>query len=479
MVIERLTAADELMLWPDERWPQDIGALVILEGANLLDRDGRFRIEFVREVVARRLHLAPRFRQLLLVPPNGLGGPLWVDAPSIDLAAHVGVVPLLPPGDEAQLLHAVEQLRLRRLSRARPLWDMWFLNGLPKRRVGLFVRMHHSIADGIAGVAAIAAFLDADPDAIPVPAPPWAPAPSPTATELRADHRQQRTRKGRQWLSTLAHPIANARRLLAAWPAVRELFPETQTAATSLDRVVGANRRLALVRGDLDRVKDVAHAHGAKVNDVLLTAIAGGLRELLRSRGELVDIVFPVYVPITLRQGQFERARGNQISDMAVPLPLGVSDPVRRLKLIATETARRKAMSHPSLGLLPHRGIAGRVFLKLLDRHRVNVTTADIPGPDSPLYFAGARLLEVFPLLPLVATVSLGVGAMSYAGAFNIAAVADGDTYPDLDVFVKGLRDDLRALAGEPIAFSRVEAPKPNAVTTPRLMVGVGSGSEE
>ena len=140
MPMERLTAEDQVMLWPDEIWPQDIGALAVLDGSSLLDADGRFRIEAVREAVAARLHLVPRFRQLLYVPPRRLGGPLWVDAATFDLGDHIAELPLPAPGDEAQLLRAVEQLRRRRLDRSRPLWEMWFLTGLPDRRVGLFVR---------------------------------------------------------------------------------------------------------------------------------------------------------------------------------------------------------------------------------------------------------------------------------------------------------------------------------------------------
>jgi diacylglycerol O-acyltransferase len=148
MLMERLTAEDQLMLWPDEIWPQDIGALAVLDGSSLLDTNGRFRIEAVREVVAGRLHLVPRFRQLLYVPPRRLGGPLWVDAPNFDLDNHIAELRLSPPGDEAKLLLATEQLRQRRLARSRPLWQMWFLTGLADRRLGLFVRMHHAIAEG-------------------------------------------------------------------------------------------------------------------------------------------------------------------------------------------------------------------------------------------------------------------------------------------------------------------------------------------
>ena len=188
--MERLSANDLFTLWWDDfGWPGDIGALAILDGTSLLDRDGRFRIEAVRRVIESRLHLLPRFRQLLVRPRRGLGWPLWVDAPSFELADHVGVVSLPAPGDQAQLLVACERLRRRRPDPARPRWEAWFLPGLAQGRVGLFLRMHHAVADGVAGVAAFGALLDLAADAPAPTAPRWAPAPVPSAAELFARQR--------------------------------------------------------------------------------------------------------------------------------------------------------------------------------------------------------------------------------------------------------------------------------------------------
>ena len=434
------------MLWPDDLWPQEIGALAVLDGGCLFDPSGRLRIEAVRQRIDARLHLVPRFRQLLHVPRRGLGRPLWVDAAAFDLSDHVQVLPIPGPGDETQLLRVTEELRCRRLDRSRPLWEMWFLPGLPDGRVGLFVKMHHAIADGIAGVAAIGAFLDAVPDAPAGSRQPWTPAPFPPARALFADNVQRHVDGLGRALSTLAHPGFGLRQVRTAWPAVRDLLAEQPPPATSLDRVVGPDRSLAVVRSHLDLVKEVAHRHDAKVNDVLLAATAGGLRELFRSRGEPLDILMPVYVPVTLRQGSRARARGNMIGQMVVPLPLGVSDPGRRLEQIAAETSTRKAESHPSLGVLLRSRIARRALLKVLDRRPVSVTTADVPGPPLPVYLAGARLLEVFPVIPLISRVSLGVGALSYADQFTIMAVADPDACPDLDTFATGVHGALRAL---------------------------------
>ena len=176
------------------------------DGSRLLDTDGRFRIEAIREAVAARLHLVPRFRQLLYVPPRRLGVPLWVDAANFELSDHIAELRLPRLGDEAEFLLAIEQLRRRRLDRSRPLWQMWFLTGLPNGRVGLFVRMYDAIADGMAGVATITRFLDPSANAVPASKRAWIPAPVPTEAELFQDTRRQRRKQLRRGLSSLTPP---------------------------------------------------------------------------------------------------------------------------------------------------------------------------------------------------------------------------------------------------------------------------------
>ena len=448
MPIDRLTAEDQLMLRGDEIWPQDIGALAILDGRNLLDPTGRFRIEAAREAIEARLHLVPRFRQLIYRPRRGLGGPVWVDAPRFDLAEHVRVLPLVALASEAELLLATERLRRRRLDPSRPLWEMWFMPGLADGRIGLFVRMHHAIADGMAAMTTVGAFLDGVPDATVAPAKPWTPAPLPPPRDLLADNVLRHLKAIAAAVATVARPGRALRQVLAALPAMRELLAEEPAPKTSLDRVIGPDRTLALVRSSIELVKEIAHAHDATVNDVLLAVTAGGLRGLLRGRGERIeDLSVRIYVPISLRRGQRGALEGNLISQMVVPLPLGVSDPGLRLRQIAAETANRKTRSRTSLGTLFGSPVASRLMLKAIIRQRVNVESADLPGPERPLYFAGARMLEVFPLLNLIGNVVLGVGALSYAGTFNIGIVADQDAYPDIDVFAASVRDELGALA--------------------------------
>jgi diacylglycerol O-acyltransferase / wax synthase len=457
MAIERLTAGDEMTLWPDEIWPQDIGVLAVLAGGGLVDASGSVRLDAVRQAVAARLHLVPRLRQVLCVPPWPLGRPVWIDAPAFDIDDHVRVAPLPAPGDEAQLLRAIEGICGQRLNRARPLWEMWFLPGLPGGQVGWLIRLHHVMADGMAAMAMMSAFLDPAPVATAGPAPAWTPAPAPTSADLLADRIRGGVRRVRASAS-LGHPVARARRLRAAWPGTRDLLAGRPFPATSLTRLAGPGRSIALARAELALAQRVAHNHGATVNDVLLAVTAGGLRDLLSSRGEPVDgAELGMYVPIALHEATGTHVRGNMIGQMVIALPIGDMDPRRRLARIAAQTAEKKARYQPPLGKVPHHGITGRLALSLISRQHVNVASADIAGPQQPLYFAGARLVEVFPLVQLLGTVSLAVGALSYAGQLAITALADRDGYPDLGVFADGVRHELGALAATALAAQELQ----------------------
>jgi WS/DGAT/MGAT family acyltransferase len=235
-----------------------------------------------------------------------------------------------------------------------------------------------------------------------------------------------------------------------AWPAWREVFTEQRAPQTSLNQPVGADRRLAIIGGRLDRTKQVAHLHQAKVNDVVLAAVAGGLGQLLAGRGEDVEgLVLRAMVPISLHHEQPRQARGNQPGWMMVPLPLGEPDPVRRLELIAAETAARTHQVRPEAGSGIFRFVAAqRAWYRRFPRQRsVNLVVTNVPGPPVPLYLAGARLLELFPVVPVMGNLTLVVAVLSYAGQLNLTAVADPDGCPDLEVFVQGVRSALEDLA--------------------------------
>ncbi|HEX6207810.1 MAG TPA: wax ester/triacylglycerol synthase family O-acyltransferase [Actinomycetota bacterium] len=449
-MMDRLGPQDLMMVWPEELgWSQDIGAIAILDGRGFAEEDGGFPIEAIREHVRGRLHLLPRFRQRLHRPPLGLGWPLWVDAPSIDLRRHVRMLPLEGPADEERLLATCERLRRRRLDRSRPLWELWFLPGLTGGRVGFYMRLHHAVADGVAGIAALGAFVDPVPDPPQTPQPTWRPRPTPTAMQLLADNVRWRLATLGRFFDKLAHPSRTLRAARRGWPAVREAFIEERAPRTSLNRRVGWDRRLDVIRVELDAVKRIAHAHGGKVNDVLLAAVAGGARALLLGRGERVEgLSLRAFVPVSLHGAETDGAGGNLDGAMMAPLPIGEKDPRRTLRRIAAETAERKRKPRPPGGTLFRNVPIQRAWLRYAPHQRVmNTYVANVPGPPVPLYFAGAPVLEAFPVVPLIGNVTIGVGALSYAGQFNLTVVADRDACPDLERFVVGARRTLDALA--------------------------------
>jgi diacylglycerol O-acyltransferase len=445
MRLERLTADDRIVLWTDAAWPQDVGVIAVLEGGPLLDQDDAVRLEEVRAALGRRLHVLPRLRQRLLTPPRGLGWPLWVDDPSFDVRNHVRESRVPAPGGDAELLSVVESIRRRRLDASLPLWEVWLLPGLAEGRVGLFLRLHHVVADGIAGLATVGALLD--PRAEDGEGHPWVPRPWPTSRQLLLDNLRRKVEAFAHAARSVLRPGRSWRSLRAAWPATRELLGGAPGPSTSLDGVIGQDRALAVARASLGDVSAVARAHGATVNDVLLAMIAGGLRSLLSGRGEDVEgVELPVYVPMSLRRGREEGPAGNDISQIVVRLPIGLPDPEVRLRQIASAMTERKAVDRPSLGTTFRSRVLSRYLLKLIIRQRVNVASADLIGPSGPLRLAGAEVLEMDPLINLMGNVTLGAGALSYAGRFDVLAVADAAIHPDVDVFAAGAGAELHAL---------------------------------
>ena len=229
MAIDRLTAEDRLMLAVSEAWPQDIGALALLDGGCLFDSTGTFRIPAVRDAIRCRLHLVPQFRQVIDVPARGLGGPHWVDARAFEISEHVRVLPLRAPAGEAELLSATEQLRRQRLDPSHPaVGDV--VPDRPPGWAGGPVREdppcdrgrpcgHGDASDGS---------LDPAPDARVEAAPPWTPRRPPSARELLADNLRGASPVLPGALSMLGRPRTVLGRARDAWPAARELLAESR-----------------------------------------------------------------------------------------------------------------------------------------------------------------------------------------------------------------------------------------------------------
>jgi WS/DGAT/MGAT family acyltransferase len=308
--------------------------------------------------------------------------------------------------------------------------------------------MHHAIADGIAGVATLSAFVDTVPDPPETAASPWAPALAPTRHDLFEDNLRRRREQAEHALAAVAHPAATLRRIRQGLPAMRELFAEGSAPRTSVNHRIGSERRLAIIRSRLEVAKKIAHAHNAKVNDVLLTAVARGYRALLQSRGEAVDdLVLRAFVPVSLHQEPPGQAQGNIDAAMVVPLPIGEPDESSLLERVAAETAERKAKARPSGGAIFRSIAIQRAFLAYTPYQRMmNAYVADVPGPPVPLYFAGAAIRELFPRVPILGNMSIGVGALSYEDQFNITVVADRQQSSDLEIFNDGVGRALEAL---------------------------------
>lgn len=445
---DRLAPPDLALLWPEDHgWPQDIGLIAILEASALGAGDVGADEERLLRHLGERLPLLPeRFAKLLVRPPFGLGLPYWVDAPVMDVRRHLGVVVLDPPGDEDQLLATCERLRRERFADGAPLWRLTLLTGLADGRSALFLNAHHCLVDGASGIAALAAFVHEVPVAEVRGRTPMRP---PTSLELFIDAAARHLVTCRRVLRLLADVPEVRRRIAANRNMLRHLRDSGAVAMTSVNSALGSGRRMAVVRGELEEYRQIGRTFGATVNDALLAVVAGGFRDLLAARDELADaMVFRVVVPVSLHATS-DGATGNNDGGMLLPLPVDEPDAAARLALIARASAERKrsgVMPGATSGLF-RVPLLQRLMIRLAARQRMsNGYVANVRGPSIALSFAGARIERVFPVVPLLGNTTIGVGALSYDGQFNITAVVDEDACPDLDIFMAGMRSARAAL---------------------------------
>jgi WS/DGAT/MGAT family acyltransferase len=451
-VHDRLSALDASFLHLERpETPMHTGALAVFEGAPLFDARGRFRLADVRALVESRLHLIPRFRKRVMAVPLEAASPVWVDDDRFDVSAHVRLARVPAPGARAQLLDAFERIQMRLLDRRRPLWELWFLDGLEGGEVGLVMKAHHALVDGVSGVDVALTILDLTPEPVRLDAPAWRPRPAPSPGRLLIDSIRERVREpGRPMPRTDA--LRSLGGVAAAATAV-DVEPRT-----SLNDAVGTARRFGLVRVPLDDVQTVRRSLGGTVNDVVLAGLGGGLARLLAARGELrPDLVLKVFCPVSLRQDDERMRLGNRLSAMFVPLPVGEPDAVARLHAVRDATADLKVREQPlgtatllGLGEIVPPAVVGLAARALHRQPFFHLVCTNIPGPQAPLYCLGARMLEAYPLVPLAMNMNLNVAVLSYAGQVHFGLLADRDRWSDLGVLEAGLDDafaELRKLA--------------------------------
>lgn len=457
---ERLTALDAAFLRIErDGLPVHIGSVGTFEAAPLLDERGELRLDELRAQVSSRLDGLPRLRRRIVQPALGLGRPCWVDDPAFDVANHLDSVEL-PSGDLDDLRHHAEELTAQRLPEDRPLWHLRFVTGLRAGRVGLIQRVHHALVDGVSGVDVATVLLDLTPDAEPLRPSTWAPAPAPSPSELAAtgllEHATTPLRTVRALTDAARHPVRWAGRMVEVAEAIGTLAADGPVAPrSSLNRSIGGGRALTWISTPLDEVKQAGRAHGATANDVVLTAVAEGLRALELDRGAAItgDHVLKVLVPVSLRATDQRGTLGNRVGALVLRLPIGIADAIERLHAVARATerlkARREGPTAQRLAATADRLPAALVgpVARLTDHQRVvNVIVTNVPGPAAPLYCRGARMLEAFPIVPLGGNLALSVAILSYDGALTLGITTDPELVPDVDVVRQGIEAGFRAL---------------------------------
>lgn len=458
---DQLSALDATFL---ELEQSDEGATMHIGGVMVFDPlpDGSVpTIEALRASIGARLASLPRYSQRLSCErTGGLSWPHWLDDHRFDIRGHVHRAALPAPGGPEELCEWAGEFFSHRLDRTRPLWEMALVEGLADGRWALASKTHHALVDGVGSVGVVQVLLDTTPEAgaaesrpFDGPDAPWeVPAPSQPGSLPGALGTIART------AGSAAHAVAHPLEALDRSRSLVKLLLDSEVTPsphTTLNVPIGATRRFEVVdAGDLSELKAIGHELEASVNDVLLAACTAGVRALMLSRGERPPTVgVRAMVPMNVRADAERLALGNRISSLFVALPVGIEDGLKRLRTITASTRRLKS-TNAALGaatMLDLAALAPPVLHSLIARslyatRLFNITITNVPGPQFPLYTLGARLREVYPLVPLAAEHAVGIAIFSYDGKVTIGVSADRDSCPDLDVLVEGVASELAGL---------------------------------
>jgi WS/DGAT/MGAT family acyltransferase len=440
-----------------------VGAILIFEGP-----PPRY-VDLV-EHVRGRLHLVPRFRQKLVVPPLEAGRPLWADDVNFNLSYHIRHTALPEPGGEAQLKRLAGRVFSQQLDRSKPLWELWLVQGLERDRFAILTKTHHAMVDGISGVDIGTVLFDLEP--VPEPAAiedEWVPQKSPTTTELVGrgigDVIGVPIRAAEKAIDAIRHPESAARKAVEGLEAVSAVLSQFADPAPDvpLNQPIGPHRRYVWVRSELATFKRIKDGLGGTVNDVVLAVVTGSIRNWLHARGVRTEgLELRALVPVSIRAEDEQGNLGNRITLMRGPLPVYIEDPVRRLHTISEEMAGLKE-SKQALGaemISRFNDFAPPTLLAQASRinfstRLFNLLVTNVPGPQVPLYVLGRELEEVFPVAFLPQNHALAVAIMSYHGKIGFGLLADYDSMEDIELLGAGITDslaELEAAAGESAA---------------------------
>ena len=448
--MDRLSPLDASFLYLEgPRTPMHISSLAIYEGPPPPAED-------LRAMLERRLPLVPRFRQRLATVPFGSHRPAWVDDEDFDLGAHLQHV-AVPVKSEDAMLGLVARILSTPLDRTRPLWEMWLMTGLERDRFAILSKTHHCLWDGISGVDLHAVLLDDSPAvADEPPAAPFVPRAGPSGLGMLTRAVRDRVREG---IETARGALDAVRDPVAAGRAAGRIARDATTFAASLAQpapasplngAIGSRRRFAIGRASLHEAKDLKHTLGVSVNDVVLAAVAGALRRWQIHRHiEVHDV--RVMVPVSVRGEHTDL--GNRVAMVVVRLPVTDRTALMRLDRVRQAMVRAKASGHIAAadamtrlsGVMPPAAIAAMTRAQALTRP-FNLVVTNIPGPRTPLYLLGRKLVELYPQAPLAAGQGVSIAALSYDGRLGFGLLGDHDRIPDLDVLARGVESAMDEL---------------------------------
>jgi len=457
---DRLSALDSVFLdLESQSVHMHVGSVGIFDSGPLA-AEGGIDFERICEIVESDLRRAPRFRQKLSYIPV-TGRPVWVDDEHFNLLYHVRHTSLPIPGDERTLKRLVGRIMSQKLDRAKPLWELWFIEGLEKDRFAVISKVHHCLIDGISGVDLLAAFMGPSSDYQATPLEHrWIPRPSPGGLSLLGAELWRRATLPARAIGGAARAIGRPRESFDAASHAVTGFAETLASSltpaseTPFNVEIGPHRRFDWTRFDLDVVREVKRKLGGTINDVVLACVAGAARWYLGEHGvALPEIDFRSFVPVSTRTPEERGKLGNRVSLLVAHLPVDEPDPRQRMQRVVEETQKIKR-SDQIAGTKAIEEISDWTATAILtqfsrlaaSRRSYNMVVTNVPGPPVPVFLEGARLLESYPLVPLFSNQALGVAIFSYDGALHWGFNSDWDAIADLHDFVLAIEREFEIL---------------------------------